>query len=490
MKKSFYLTTTLPYVNAEAHMGHALEFIRADAISRYKHLTGHEVLFNTGADEHGQKIYEKAMGEGKDPQEFVDIYARKLKDLGTVLGLKKEDKENGYHSNFIRTTDEKHIKAATEFWNRCSQNGYIYKKKYKGLYCISDEIFLKEKDLVNGRCPDHQDKELVEIEEENYFFKYSAFEEKLLEMYESNPEFVVPSNRFNEIKAFVKRGLEDFSISRLKSKMPWGVPVPGDDEHVMYVWFDALVSYISTLGWPDDEKSFDKWWVNTGGVVQYCGKDNLQHQGARWQAMLMSVGLPPSKKIVVNGFILGEGNIKMSKSVGNVVDPLEIVNEYGTDALRYFLLREVSQFEDSAFTKEHFKEIYNASLANGLGNLASRILKMAENYQVWLTDEEKNIHYFDEVAGHDENMERYDIKAFADLQWNHMQLLDEHIQKEQPFKKIKTDPEGAKKDVHYLLVHLLGIALKIEPLLPEASMKIRQAILENKMPAPIFKRKD
>lgn len=490
MKKSFYLTTTLPYVNAEAHMGHALEFIRADAIARYKHLTGNEVLFNTGADEHGQKIYDKAKAEGKETQAFVDFYADKLKSLGDLLGMKKDDKDGGYNFNFIRTTDPKHKKAATEFWKRCEKNGYIYKKKYKGLYCISDEVFLKEKDLIDGKCPNHPNQELIEIEEENYFFKYSAFEERLLKMYEDDSEFVVPENRLNEMKAFIKRGLEDFSISRLKNKMPWGVPVPGDDDHVMYVWFDALVSYISTLGWPDDEENFNKWWKETGGVVQYCGKDNTQHQAARWQAMLMSVDLPPSKKIVVNGFILGEGGVKMSKSLGNVVNPLEIIKEYGTDALRYYLLREVSQFEDSSFTKEHFKESYNANLANGIGNLASRILKMAETYGVDLSEEEKNIKYYDEERGHDENMEKYDIKAFADLQWSHMQLLDAHIQKEEPFKKIKTDPEAAKKEVHYLLVHLLGIALKIEPLLPETSHKIRIAIKENRMPDPIFKRID
>lgn len=487
MKKPFYITTTLPYVNAEAHMGHALEFIRADAIARYKHLNGHEVLFNTGADEHGVKIYNKAKEEGKEPQEFVDHYAGKLKELGSLLGLKESDPEHGFTSNFIRTTDERHIAAAIAFWKKCDELGFIYKKKYKGLYCIGDEAFVTEKDLVNGECPNHPGQKPIEIEEENYFFKYSAFEKDLLDLYKKQKDFVIPEVRLNEIRSFVSRGLEDFSISRLKSKMPWGVPVPGDDDHVMYVWFDALVSYISTLGWPTNEKSFKKWWIDTDGVVQYCGKDNLQYQAARWQAMLMSVGLLPSKEIVINGFILGAGGIKMSKSVGNVVNPLDIINEYGTDALRYYLLREVSAFEDSSFTLEHFKEAYNANLANGIGNLTSRIMKMAESN----LDEPVQISEWEDMSEYFSYLETFDLKKAADYVWMKISELDETIQAKQPFKLIKTDKEAGKKLISELVVKLYSIARMLNPLLPETSAKIKKAIKENKMPSePLFLRKE
>src|SRR3989344_346660 len=365
MKKSFYLTTTLPYVNADLHMGHALEFVRADIIARYKKLSDFEVFFNTGTDEHGMKIYEKAVEKNKDPQAFVDESFLKFKESVKIFGMDQEI------LNFIRTTDPKHEKAAQEFWQRVSDNGYIYKKNYEAKYCIGCEENKKDSDLVNGECPVHPGRKLEIIKEENYFFKYSEFGGKLLEFYSKNPNFVVPDFRFNEIKAFVERGLEDFSISRLKSKMPWGVPVPGDDAHVMYVWFDALVSYISALGWPnaDPGSNFEKFWVN-GTPTQYCGKDNLRFQSAMWQAMLMAAGLPNSHQIVINGFITAEHGLKMSKTLGNVVVPKEIVAEYGTDALRYFLLREVSSFEDSPFTMERFKEAYNSGLANGLGNLA------------------------------------------------------------------------------------------------------------------------
>lgn len=488
MKKPFYITTTLPYVNAEAHMGHALEFIRADVIARYKHLQGHEVLFNTGADEHGLKIYEKSKENGKDPQQFVDFYADKLKNLRDILGLKRHDPKNNFYSNFIRTTDEQHTKAAIEFWKLCQKNGYIYKKMYKGLYCVADETFLTEKDLVDGKCPNHPNQKPIKIEEENYFFKYSVFQKDLLNLYKEKEDFVIPESRFKEIKSFVERGLEDFSISRLKSKMPWGVEVPSDPDHVMYVWFDALVSYISTLGWPENKENFKKWWVETGGVIQYCGKDNLQPQSAKWQAMLFAAGLPSSQRIIVNGFILGAGNVKMSKSLGNVINPLEIIEKYGTDALRYYLIREASSFEDSAFTLEHFKEAYNANLANGIGNLTSRIMKMATSYGVDLSSEEKTIAFFGPDQPENEHLEKYNIKVFADNVWQHIKNLDEYIQKEEPFKKIKVDQEGARKDIQYLLVHLLGIALKLEPLLPQTSSKIRNAILNHHMPPSLFER--
>ena len=329
MKKTFYITTTLPYVNANPHLGHALEFVRADIIARYHKLIGEDIFFNTGTDEHGQKVQQKADEEGKKVQTFIDEYADIFKKLIKKLGLIKE-------VNFIRTTDSHHINAAQEFWKRCKKNGYIEKRNYQAKYCVGCELEKTDSELDDGKCPYHLNRKIELINEENYFFKFSEFKEKLLNLYKNNPNFVIPSFRFNEIKKLIEDGSKDFSISRLKSKMSWGVEVPDDPDHIMYVWFDALVNYISAIGWPDNLNNFKKWWP----VTQYCGKDNIRQQSAMWQAMLMSVGLSPSKQIIINGFINIRGQ-KMSKSSSNVIDPIQLVDEYGTDALRYYIAREI-----------------------------------------------------------------------------------------------------------------------------------------------------
>ncbi|MBY0376528.1 methionine--tRNA ligase, partial [Patescibacteria group bacterium] len=294
-KKSFYLTTTLPYVNADLHMGHALEFVRADIIARYKKLQGFDVFFNTGTDEHGMKIYEKALEYSKTPQQFVDDSFIRFKESVKIFGM------DDSILHFARTTSKEHESAAQEFWKMVEKNGYIYKKNYQAKYCVGCEETKSESETLNGECLIHPGRPLETIEEENYFFKYSAFTDKLLKFYESRPDFVVPDFRYNEVKAWVGRGLEDFSISRLKNKMPWGIPVPGDPEHVMYVWFDALTNYISTLGWPERAGSFEQYWIN-GTPTQYCGKDNTRFQAAMWQAMLMAAGVENSHQIIVNGF--------------------------------------------------------------------------------------------------------------------------------------------------------------------------------------------
>lgn len=484
MRNTFYITTTLPYVNSEPHIGFAMEIIRADIIARSKKLQGFDVFFNTGTDEHGQKIYENAQVKDVDVKEYVDGYAQSFKDLIPLLGISPD-------IHFIRTTDDKHVRAAQEFWKRCFAKGDIYKKNYQTKYCVGCELEKQDSELVDGRCAFHPNKELEIREEENYFFRWSNYQEYLLNFYKANPQFVIPDFRFNEIKAFVERGLEDFSVSRLKSKMSWGVPVPGDDEHVMYVWFDALTSYISTLGWPDNEEQFNTFWKG-GTPVQYCGKDNLRQQSAMWQAMLASAGLPQSHTIVIDGFI-NSGGQKMSKSLGNVISPFDLVNEYGTDALRYYVARELSMFEDSDVTMEKFKESYNANLANGIGNLTSRIMKMAVTYGVELDTKEKEMEYYSQAAGFKENehWKGFDLGREIDDIWLNIQSLDAYIQKEEPFKKIKVDPEKAKADVKYLLYHLLGIALRLEPFLPETSEKIKTLIKENKVPeTPLFARKD
>lgn len=489
-KKPFYITTTLPYVNAEPHIGFAMELIRADIIARAKKLSGYDVFFNTGTDEHGIKVYRKAKELSIEPQLYVDGLAQKYRDLLKTLNVMPE-------ANFIRTTDVHHKLAAQVFWTKVSENGFIYKKEYSIKYCVGCELEKTESELVEGKCPLHPIQELEIIQEENYFFKASAFTEKLIAMYDANPSFVIPEFRFNEIKSLLKHeGLKDFSISRLASKMPWGVAVPGDPTQVMYVWFDALVDYISAIGWPDDEVqgekvsgAFNKWWIETGGVVQYCGKDNLRQQAAMWQAMLMAAGLPPSKTIVVNGFITGEGGLKMSKSLGNTVDPLDLVKEYGTDALRYYVVRELSPFEDSPFTAEKFKEAYNAGLANGIGNLTSRVMKMATTYGVELSDEDKKAAYYNiEVA--DVLTTTYNLAKAMDDIWLKIQSVDEDIQRNEPFKKIKVNPEEAKKDVYRMLHNLFGVALALEPFMPETALSIQSLIKENKMPdQPLFARK-
>jgi len=476
-KNKFYITTTLPYVNSEPHVGFALEIIRADVIARYKKLIGHDVFFNTGTDEHGIKIYKKALELGIDVQKYVDQNADKFKALKDILGLSPD-------IHFIRTTDKNHIASAQAFWKICFDNGYIYKKNYKIKYCIGCELEKTDSELVDGKCEFHPNQAIEIIDEENYFFTFSKFQKALLALYESNPDFVVPDFRFNEIKAFVGRGLEDFSISRLKSKMPWGVPVPNDENQVMYVWFDALVNYISTIGWPNNIQSFTDWWP----VTQYCGKDNLRQQSAMWQAMLMACSIPPSKQIVVNGFITGDGGIKMSKSLGNVINPLDVVNTYGTEALRYFVTRELHPFEDGPFTMERFKEVYNANLANGIGNLASRILKMSTVNEITVKDDvlENSFSW-----SKDDNLESFNIKAFGDDIWREIGELDKSIQDKQPFKLIKTDFISGKKEIESLLVGLYRIAKRLEPIMPITSSIVKGLIKENRMPdKPLFLRKD
>lgn len=488
--KNFYITTTLPYVNSKPHVGFAMEITRADVVARHKRNIGFDVFFNTGTDEHGLKIYQKAKEEGKETQVFLDEKVIHFKNLCKKLNIS--------HDRFIRTTDSDHIKSAQKFWEICDKNGFIYKKNYKGLYCVGCEMFLTEKDLIGGKCPHHPDKLPIEIEEENYFFKYSAFSKKLLEIYNQKKDFVIPEARLKEIKNFVQTGLEDFSISRIKEKMPWGIPVPKDDGHVMYVWFDALVNYVSTLGWPDNTKNFEKYWVN-GKPVQYCGKDNLHFQAARWQAMLLACGLPSSHQIIINGFITSGGQ-KMSKSIGNVIDPVEIIDEYGTDSLRYYLIRELNAFEDSDFTIEKFKEAYNANLANGVGNLVSRVLKMAEDNLGstpieainFFSDIEKGPREFLEKLSRDyvNSIEKFDLQKAADVIWNTIGLIDKKIQLEKPFSVVKEDKKKAQQMIGGYILELCRISQMLQPIMPETSLKIKTAILENKKPAtPLFSRK-
>jgi methionyl-tRNA synthetase len=482
MNRPLYLTTTLPYVNADPHIGFALEIVQADIYVRFRKLQGDDIFFNTGTDEHGQKIYEAAKKAGVEPQAYADRYAAKFRELKQVLSLSDD-------LHFIRTSDAGHMEAAQELWRRCAHKGDIEQRTYSGLYCVGDEAFMKESDLIDGRCPNHPNLELQTLEETNYFFKLSNYQDRLL-AYLNQPGVIVPEWRRLEAIKFVEGGLEDFSISRVKEKMPWGIPVPGDDSQVMYVWFDALTNYISTLGWPHNTAQFEKFWGTqvAPNAIQMAGKDQVRFQSIMWQAMLMSAGLPTTKQVVYHGFITSGGQ-KMSKSLGNVIDPMQIVAEYGTDALRYFLARHIHAFEDSDFTMERFKELYNADLANGLGNLAARVMRLAELYLP------ESIPVFKVVPGgfyepYTGCLERFDMNRYADTLWEKMREIDEIITKHEPYKRMKTEPVWAREIIRNIVEKLYFIAYHLQPLMPHASEVIKQAVRENKKPENLFPRKE
>ena len=562
-KKAFYITTTLPYVNSDPHIGHAMEFVRADIIARYKRSLGYDVFFNSGTDEHGSKIHEGAIKENMSTQEYVDKYSKRFKDFLKLANISNDE--------FVRTTDEKHILAAQEMWKRCHESGDIYKKNYKVKYCAGCELEKTDSELVDSKCADHPNKEIEIREEENYFFRYSKYQQKLLDFYSrSENKFVIPESRQNEVKNFVASGLQDFSISRLKEKMPWGVAVPagscdeGDEnKHVMYVWFDALTSYISTLGWPEgenktspaslskreEEKSpesnFAKYWTQNQNlksaesnlntkreVVQYCGKDNNRQQSAMWQAMLMSAELPNSTNIVIDGFIQS-GGVKMSKSIGNVISPFEIIDEYkrtplrssfagqetenkleseikkeylGTEyseeVLRFVLCHEVSSFEDRDITHESIRTAYTAYLQNGIGNQVNRILKLSSTH---LTLEDIKIILEKAEQGkldvnYTKYLDEYKICEATHVVTDKIKKLDEYIQSSEPFKLIKSDGGGdnvkAEQDkqraveiIKESVLSLCEIGHHFYFFMPRVSIDIYNHIKENKMPsAPLFGR--
>jgi methionyl-tRNA synthetase len=474
MTKRISITTTLPYVNADPHLGFALEIVTADAIARYHRLVGDEVFFSTGTDEHGQKLFDAAEKAGKDVKDYVDHFAAEFRKLKDTLNISND--------TFIRTTDPHHIKAAEEMWRRCSANGDIYKKAYEGLYCVGCERFLTEKDIEGGKCIIHG-KEPILLKEENYFFRFSKYADKLLE-YLNRADSILPDWRREEAINFVKEGLEDFSISREAKRLSWGIPVPGDETQVMYVWFDALTNYISTLGWPNDAEGRFKTFWEEGESIQFAGKDQVRFQSLMWQAMLMSAGIKNTDRVIYHGFITSGGQ-KMSKSIGNVINPLHVVDEYGIDATRYFLLRHVHPFEDTDVTMERMKEAYNANLANGLGNLVSRIMKMAEDH----LDTPVTLHQ--EIPGDFKNaIEAFNMQRAMEITWYWIQTLDQKITEREPFKLIKVDAVAGKKIIEELVGELFTIGKMLHPLLPETSEKIRSAISANKKPENLFARKE
>ncbi len=473
-KKSYYITTTLPYVNADPHIGFAYELVSADAIARYWRLLGNEVFFNTGTDEHGQKIAQKADETGESRQAYVDHYAGEFARLKSGLDLS--------YDAFIRTTNTAHIKACQEIWRRCAASGDIYKKKYSGLYCVGCELFYKETELLEGNvCPIHT-KPVSVVEEENYFFALSKYQ-AYLEEYLSTPGVIEPEWRRQEAINFVKGGLEDFSISREKVRLDWGIPVPDDEDQVMYVWFDALTNYISTLGWPDSSGNFETFWTN-GQVLQLAGKDQIRFQSVMWQAMLKSAGVKATDKVIYHGFI-NSGGQKMSKSLGNVISPYELIARYGTDATRYLLLRHVHPFDDTDVTWDRLDEWYTANLVNGLGNLVARVMKMAETH---LDEPIARPEPASFPAEYTESLDVHNLQAASDYVWGLIGALDERITAEEPFKLVKVDKEKAILMIKELAASVYEISRLLNPLMPETSAVIKKAILENKKPENLFSR--
>ncbi len=480
----FYITTTLPYVNAEPHVGFAMEIIRADAVARYYLAQGRQVFFNTGTDEHGQKLFDAAQKNGEDVQAYVDRYATAFRNLKPLLTITDD-------VHFIRTTDAHHEAAAQKLWQIVADNGYIYKKNYQAKYCVGCELEKTDSELnEDGRCPIHPDRDIELINEENYFFAFSKVAPLIEKLYADKPTLVIPDFRFNEMKAFLGRGLEDFSISRLKSKMSWGVPVPGDSEHVMYVWFDALTNYISTLGWPDDtEGNYKRFWEG-GTKVQYCGKDNVRQQSMMWQGMLLAAGLPTTDHIVIDGFI-NSGGQKMSKSLGNVLSPTDVIDMFkpvagdlASDVLRYYLLRHMNSFEDSDMTVDTIKDAYQSGLANGLGNLVSRVLTLSEKHCDAFVVPEAKLEFPYEYA-----INAFDLSKAMNEIWDGIGEMDVYIANEKPFSVIKEDEVKGKEMIYKLVRDLYFIATGLAPFMPTTSAKILELIKDNKKPeVPLFAR--
>jgi len=365
----FYITTPIYYINAEPHLGHAYTTMIADCVARAHRLMGDEVFFLTGTDEHGQKVERAAQKAGMPTKAFADLTSERFRELSPLLNISND--------SFIRTTEPRHFRAAQELWRRVKERGYIYKGKYEGWYCTIDEVFVPETQLVDGRCPTCGGK-VEKISEESYFFKLSAFQDRLRDYYARHPEFVTPPNRRNEIVAFVEGGLQDLSVSRTSFK--WGVPVPDDPAHVMYVWFDALTNYMTAVGFGDPTPAgvemFEQYWPAN---VHLIGKEIVRQHGIYWPAFLMAADLPIPEKLVSHGWWMMEG-AKMSKSLGNVVRPKDYVDRFGVDAFRYFVMREMVFGQDADFTDETFLARYNADLANDLGNLVSRATTMIHRY--------------------------------------------------------------------------------------------------------------
>ncbi len=467
-RKKLYITTTLPYVNAEPHIGHALEFVQADAISRFfKHKLGKEnVFFNVGTDEHGLKIYRKAKEEGLEIKDFVDKYAKRFMDFCKLFFVE--------YDNFYRTSDEKHHKAAQEFWKKCNANGDIYKKKYSGKYCVGCERFITEKELVDGKCPDHGTIP-EERDEENYFFKLSSYKEHLLKWLEIEPEVLKPKQKVEELKKIIEE-LEDISISRLRENLPWGIEVPEDPSQVFYVWFDALTNYVNVIGFGTDEKKLNEWWPG----IQLFGPDNLRFQGAIWQGMLASVGLKQSLKLLEHGMVLGPDGTKMAKSKGNVISPFDQEEKFGAEIVRFYLLVGISTFSDSSYKEDDLINMYNSRLADNYGNLLNRVIHLAQSNGVEINREgvlEKDFKgKVDRYREKIENLyEEYEIALAGESIDELADWGNKYITEKEPWSK-SVDTKHRELILNNLSYLLKVVIHLYSPILPESCKKAENAL--------------
>lgn len=464
----FYITTAIDYANSSPHTGTAYEKIGADAIARWKRLQGHEVHFLMGMDEHSMNVEKKALSLGKDPEKYCDEMEPKFTGLWKALNISNDD--------FIRTTEKRHIAAATEFFNRVHAKGDIYKAKYSGLYCVGCEAYLKPADLVEGKCKNHGT-EPQKLEEENWFFRLSKYTQAMVEHIEKNPGFVQPDVRRNEVLNIAKDGLEDMSISRATFK--FGIPLPVDPAHVMYVWFDALINYISAVGFASDEAKFAKWWPADLHVI---GKDITRFHCLLWPAMLMSAGVPLPKQVWGHGWVHYKGQ-KMSKSTGHLLDPFDVIEPHGADALRYFLLREVAWDRDGDFTWERFIKVHNDDLANGLGNLLNRTHSMIQRYFAGALpgvgepgpEDDDLVASVSSCPGDVAAlMDRQDLSGALQRVWDSVRRADQYIEKTRPWTLSKEGKTARLGTVLTLLASSLGrLSVLLYPFVPATAEKIR-----------------
>lgn len=484
MIKKVLISTAIPYVNALPHAGHSLEYVIADAIHRYYELLGYDVYLVSGADENALKNVQAAENAGVPVQKFLDKNSKIFEEFYKKLGVELDE--------FRRGTDQKyHWPGVQKLWKLVDRRGDIYKKNYRGLYCVGCESFKTEKELVDGKCPEHDRKPEV-VEEENYFFKLSRYQDKLLKLIESDEYRIFPKKRKNEVLSFIKSGLEDFSISRSNKRARGvGVPVPGDDTQKIFVWFDALNTYQTGVGWGYDEKLWKKWWPADLHII---GKDIIRFHAVYWPAMLISAGLPLPKALLVHGFI-SSGGRKMSKTLGNVVDPNEIIEKHGVEALRYYLLAKIPTLDDGDFTLNEFERTYQADLANGLGNLVSRVVGLTEKYFDGVVPNptqnpdshplrlSKKTHNWKKTWNDiDKSFENYRLDQGIASIWKFISAADTYINETRPWELAK---EGKKENLAWTIYGLcdavVQIAWQIAPFLPETAAEIAKAFKAEKL---------
>jgi len=465
--KKLFVTTAIDYVNAFPHAGHALEKIQADVISRYYQNLGNDVFFLTGTDENSLKNVQSAIKEGIATQVLVDRNAKKFFELKEALNLSIND--------FIRTTEKRHILGVQKLWQACQKD--IYKKTYQGLYCVGCEEFYKESELINGLCPEHKTKPEL-VEEENYFFRLSKYQNQLKTLIESDKIEIIPLSRKNEVLSFIERGLEDISISRSAERTHhWGIDVPNDPSQKIWVWFDALSNYITSLGYAENDKKFQEWWQENNNILHVIGKGILRFHAVYWPAMLLSAGLNLPRRIFVHGYLTFEGQ-KMAKSLGNVIDPFDLVEKYGRETIRYFFIREFSSFEDGNFSEERIKERYNSDLAQGIGNLVSRILALGDNYHLSIPLKINKLEAIVkeiELTYHQGFSEFRFNEALAKV-WDLINILNKFITDNKPWESLENNKSLFLEDLSTLILSLGKVALLLLPVMPETSEKLLKTL--------------